>query len=117
MAVVVLHVVALAIALASVAGDPKVYAGAECCACLQMRSPAGDDLDDLSVGERSASNCLPGDTAEDETCADEVASQTAASGEGDPVRVIDPACHQTACADDCASAKENGITFAVSDGS
>lgn len=113
---VCLLVSALALATASVAGDPKIYSGAECCACLQLTGPAGEDLENVPVGERSAANCLPGNTAEDETCSEEVASQTAASGDGDPVRVIDPACHEAHCADECAAAKENGITFATSDG-
>ena len=108
---------AAVLAVSSVASDPKLYAGSECCACLQLRSPAGEDLEARPVGERSASNCLPGDRAEDETCTNEVASQIEASGGGDPVRVLDPACYQTHCADECASARETGITFTVSDGS
>jgi hypothetical protein len=106
-----------AFAIASVAGDPKLYAGSECCACLQITSPSGENLESKPVGERSAGNCLPGDTAEDETCANEVASQIDSSGGGDPVRVFDSACYETHCREQCASAVDNGITFTVSDGS
>jgi len=117
MAVVGLQAFALLLAVASVAGDPKLYSGSECCACLQITSPTGENLENAPVGERSAANCLPGNTADTETCTDEVASQIDSSGGGDPVRVLDVACYQTHCHAECSSAQDNGITFAVSDGS
>ncbi|MBN2362489.1 MAG: hypothetical protein JXR83_23755 [Deltaproteobacteria bacterium] len=105
-----------ALAAASVAADPKVYAGAECCACLQIKSPANEDLTSRPLDERSAANCLPGNNEASETCTSEVASQIDSATGGDPVRVLDPACYETSCKQECASARENGITFTVSDG-
>ena len=106
--IVGLLLIATAISLGSVFGDPKLYSGSECCACLQLTSPEGQKLQ----GEEAfAQNCLPGDTQETETCADEVASQITQDQNGDAVRVESMDCVTQHCDSECQGAKENDIFF------
>ena len=50
----ILLALALALGAASVLGDPRLVSGSECCACLQLYSPEGEQLS----GAEYDANCL-----------------------------------------------------------
>ncbi|MFH1811057.1 MAG: hypothetical protein ABIJ09_20115 [Pseudomonadota bacterium] len=103
---------ALVGAAASVLTDPRLVAGSECCACLQETATDGTALGPGNADQ----NCLPGDTAEDETCSEEVATQMVDTEPDQPIRVVAAACYQTHCAAECQSAQDNGLSFETADG-
>jgi hypothetical protein len=109
----VLAALALAVVTAagSVLADPKLVAGSECCACLQETGPDGTALGPGYADQ----NCLPGDTSESETCADEVATQMVAEEPDEPIRVLADACYTAHCQAECQSAVDNGLSFEVED--